>query len=77
MVDLTNEELMEIIRERGLFPIAEPERVAELSLRQKLQTISEEHHNQITEAKSVNFIPSNAKTALLDIAMDTLLRIDK
>ena len=78
--NLTNEELLELVRQRGLetsantAPVTPSQPVDEFIM--KLQSINQKHKDLISEAKSASFIPQGAKTALLDVAMDRLLRIE-
>ena len=78
--DLTNEQLLNLLRERGLATTSiqaqQPVPQKELGLSQKLNLITKVHKEQIQEAKSVRFIPQGAKTELLDVAMDQLLTVN-
>ena len=74
MSDLTNEQLLALVRERGLAN-EEPPQEIQNSLAMKLSAIKGGSKELISTAQSVRFLPQTAKTELMDVAMDHLLQI--
>ena len=87
--DLTNEELMELIRQRGLAVPSQqqaepPQNTAETapvvvntrSLAEKLRELPNRVQESVREARSCNFLPQAVKTALLDVIIDHIMSME-
>ena len=78
---LTDEALMEMMRQRGLTLPAESasstEQSPATSLQSRLRSFSEATKAAISAASSPTGIPQGAKTELLDIACDHLLKLER
>ena len=73
---ISNEDLLEMVKARGLFQETNTESKNQSPFDIQLSNMSEEHRCQIASAKSPQFIPQGAKTALMDIAVSYLLNIE-
>ena len=76
---LSNEELLQMVRERGLIKCSTSEQISPIkgTLKEDLIQINQETQEIISQAGSVNFIPSKAKTELLDVVINHLLKITR
>ena len=74
--DLTNEELLKLVKERGLH-CQESQAPQEVGFAAKLEKLDSQTKEQLSLARSVAFLPQSAKTALMDLAMSELLQQSK
>ena len=75
--NMSNEELMALVRERGLvdFPETSERQPSSPSLDADIERMPAEIIQTLNKANSVAFIPLKVKTALIDVAISHLLKI--
>ena len=76
--NLTNDQLLELLRERGLVQLQQHNPPpTEKNLAEQISKGNVDIEDQLKHAQSVRCLPEAAKTAILDYAISELLKLER